>query len=474
MFLYLDTETTGLSAKNGDKIVEIAIVDQYNNILLNTLVNPERLIPRYAQEVHHITDFMVHKFPKIEDILDQILSIIDGNDLVIYNANFDIQFFSNKLSNASSVRCAMNEYKRKTGSSKKCKLSVAAENVGHVWSGEAHRALADTFACKSVWEWICADSVTFRPSIARITDKTEYKGFIDEREEISVFYEHDNFRERIKDEPKIIHPRIPTPETEFVNGFSPNPNGKKIIHGKIGHVSIQNRRVEKQDVYPASVAPDFTQKRGTGSQVFYIILGILFLFFMLSKTNPKKLEISSSSTQRDSLELRPDSNTIVLDLQDSSTSPSNPDSSSSDNSIDISSIEPGINDNLLNYSAINIDNPPTKPEINQIQSNSFDQSYAVNDTPTSPKPIRTSAPKIDIERLSIADQKLIRKGKLAVSFSILVGINGRVLDAIVLRPSGSEAVDKELEDHIRARWRFEPQKRSGQPEEAWVPATINF
>ena len=48
MFVYLDTETTGLSASRGDKIVEISIIDDKGNVLIDTLVNPERNKQRYG------------------------------------------------------------------------------------------------------------------------------------------------------------------------------------------------------------------------------------------------------------------------------------------------------------------------------------------------------------------------------------------------------------------------------------------
>lgn len=153
MYLYLDTETTGFSAARGDEVVEIAIVDEYGNVLLDTLVEPSISIPRRATEVHGITDSMVYGKPSLEDILPEIDDIIAGHQLVIYNKVFDVQFFDDGLSEASHIHCAMKKYKERIGPSHPAGLADAADHVGHVWSGPAHRALADTLACKSVWEW---------------------------------------------------------------------------------------------------------------------------------------------------------------------------------------------------------------------------------------------------------------------------------------------------------------------------------
>ena len=151
MELFLDTETTGFS-HDKDRIVEITIVDQRGRALMDTLVNPDRRIPYYASEVHGITDDMVRDMPNIYSLMPEIKKMVEGNDVIAYNAPFDVGFFPNKLKNAASISCAMRVFAEFHGSKKPLKLSVAADIVGHVWSGVAHRALADTLACKSVWD----------------------------------------------------------------------------------------------------------------------------------------------------------------------------------------------------------------------------------------------------------------------------------------------------------------------------------
>jgi len=161
MFFFLDTETTGFSARNGDRIVEIAIVDLYGNPLLNSLVNPERNIPFDAQRVHGITDNLVRKAPTLGDLWKDIDRILRGHHVVMYNAAFDRQFFPDNLGCASNISCAMlrfakarGEINPKYGDYRWHTLEIAAGYVGHRWTGEAHRALADALACRSVWTWL--------------------------------------------------------------------------------------------------------------------------------------------------------------------------------------------------------------------------------------------------------------------------------------------------------------------------------
>lgn len=153
MVVYLDTETTGLSASGGHTIVEIAIVDGNGRPLMNTLVDPQRPISPIATSIHGITDAMVRSQPTLKELLPEIRTAIRGKELVIYNATFDLSFFPKRLTNESDVRCAMREFATIRGT-RWSKLADAAAHVGHRWSGVAHRALADALACRSVWNWI--------------------------------------------------------------------------------------------------------------------------------------------------------------------------------------------------------------------------------------------------------------------------------------------------------------------------------
>jgi DNA polymerase III subunit epsilon len=155
--LFLDTETTGLHPPK-DKVVEIAIADLDGNVLLDTLVNPEREIG-FATTIHHITDGMVATSPTLEQLLPQIQAIVRDNHLIIYNAQFDTGFFPDKLKCAKTVSCAMLRFakiygQKKYGSYTWQKLTTAADYIDYTWEGEAHRALADVQATCALWKWM--------------------------------------------------------------------------------------------------------------------------------------------------------------------------------------------------------------------------------------------------------------------------------------------------------------------------------
>jgi DNA polymerase III subunit epsilon len=159
--VFLDTETTGLSAAAGDRIVEVAMVDRHGQTLLDTLVNPERSIPLAALQVHGITNEMVANAPTLKELWPELQGILLDNHVVIYNASFDIQFFPANLRCAAKISCAMlrfaksyGEHQPHYGGYKWHRLEVAARHVGHKWTGDPHRALADALACRSVWMWL--------------------------------------------------------------------------------------------------------------------------------------------------------------------------------------------------------------------------------------------------------------------------------------------------------------------------------
>lgn len=153
MTVYLDTETTGFSPARGDAIVEIAIVDDAGRPLIDTLVDPGRDIPWQASRVHGINNDMVRGKPTLKHLMPRVLEVIADQEVVIYNANFDAPFFPGRLAQSRGVLCAMTEFAASLGGPWR-KLDVAAKHVEHQWTGNAHRALADALACRSVWLWL--------------------------------------------------------------------------------------------------------------------------------------------------------------------------------------------------------------------------------------------------------------------------------------------------------------------------------
>ncbi len=99
--IFLDTETTGLSFKDGHKIVEIACVETKELIptkrVFHKLINPKREVPEEALKIHGFsTDFLSTK-SIFEDVADEFLDFIKGKKIIIHNASFDISFLNGEL-----------------------------------------------------------------------------------------------------------------------------------------------------------------------------------------------------------------------------------------------------------------------------------------------------------------------------------------------------------------------------------------
>ena len=99
--IVLDTETTGLDPLSGHRIIEIGCVELRNRRLtgnnLHLYINPERDIDEGALEVHGITrEFLADK-PTFEQIAEEFMTFVDGAELVIHNAPFDVSFLEYEL-----------------------------------------------------------------------------------------------------------------------------------------------------------------------------------------------------------------------------------------------------------------------------------------------------------------------------------------------------------------------------------------
>ncbi|WP_159015312.1 DNA polymerase III subunit epsilon [Cognatiluteimonas profundi] len=100
--IVLDTETTGLSWERGNRVVEIGCVElierRPTGRTFQRYLNPEREFEPGAQEVTGLSwEFLADK-PKFADIVDEFLDFIDGAELVIHNAAFDVGFLDHELS----------------------------------------------------------------------------------------------------------------------------------------------------------------------------------------------------------------------------------------------------------------------------------------------------------------------------------------------------------------------------------------
>jgi len=99
--VFLDTETTGLSADNGDRIIEVACIEYDNRRdsgrRLHHYVNPGRSSHPDAVRVHGITDEFLADKPPFASIAQELLDFVAGADVVIHNANFDVGFLNAEL-----------------------------------------------------------------------------------------------------------------------------------------------------------------------------------------------------------------------------------------------------------------------------------------------------------------------------------------------------------------------------------------
>jgi DNA polymerase-3 subunit epsilon len=97
----LDTETTGLSVRDGHRIVEIGCIELENLIptknKFHCYLNPERKVSEKALEVHGYTDEFLSTQKKFVEIVDEFLSFIENKRLVIHNAEFDLSHLNNEL-----------------------------------------------------------------------------------------------------------------------------------------------------------------------------------------------------------------------------------------------------------------------------------------------------------------------------------------------------------------------------------------
>ena len=97
----LDTETTGLSVKDGHRIVEIGCIELESLVptanRFHCYLNPERKVSEKALEVHGYTDNFLSTQKKFADVVDDFLSFIENKKLVIHNAEFDLSHLNNEL-----------------------------------------------------------------------------------------------------------------------------------------------------------------------------------------------------------------------------------------------------------------------------------------------------------------------------------------------------------------------------------------
>lgn len=112
--IVLDTETTGLEPAQGHRIIEIGCVEIVNRRITDNTwhqyVNPERQIDDGAYEVHGISnEFLLNK-PRFADVVADFMAFVNGAELIIHNAPFDIGFLNNELNMSDAVWGKMTDH----------------------------------------------------------------------------------------------------------------------------------------------------------------------------------------------------------------------------------------------------------------------------------------------------------------------------------------------------------------------------
>ncbi len=151
-FVVFDVETTGLSPKSGDRIVEIGAVKVKGKTIIGTFesfVNPKRDLPLEAQRINNITPEMVADAPLSEQILPEFLHFVGGACLAGHNVKFDLEFIccelallNRKLKEETPAFDTLVMARKLMPHLTNHKLSTVARSFG-VTIQETHRALAD-------------------------------------------------------------------------------------------------------------------------------------------------------------------------------------------------------------------------------------------------------------------------------------------------------------------------------------------
>ena len=104
--IVLDTETTGLDPKQGHKIIEIGCVEMINRRLTGNnyhqYIQPDRKIDEGAQAVHGISNESLLDKPRFSDIVKDFIEYVDGAELIIHNAPFDVGFLNHEFKQAGA------------------------------------------------------------------------------------------------------------------------------------------------------------------------------------------------------------------------------------------------------------------------------------------------------------------------------------------------------------------------------------
>lgn len=112
--IILDTETTGLNADKGDRLIEVGCLEMINRRMtknrFHRYVNPKRHIDDGAVKVHGITEDFLKDKPTFDDIADELFQFLNGAELIIHNAQFDIGFLNMEFARVNKKYSPITQY----------------------------------------------------------------------------------------------------------------------------------------------------------------------------------------------------------------------------------------------------------------------------------------------------------------------------------------------------------------------------
>ena len=161
--IILDTETTGLEPSQGHRVIEIGCVELINRVPsgnnLHIYLNPDRDSEPEALNVHGLTTQFLSDKPRFNEVADRFLAYVDGAELIIHNAAFDVKFLDAELGRVGrgriAERCAITDslmHARTLHSGKRNSLDSLCDRYG---ISNAHRtlhgALLDSQLLAEVW-----------------------------------------------------------------------------------------------------------------------------------------------------------------------------------------------------------------------------------------------------------------------------------------------------------------------------------
>jgi DNA polymerase III subunit epsilon len=171
-FAVVDVETTGMRAGFGDRITEIAVAVVHGGrreIVFESLVNPERPIPRGICAITNITDEMVRHAPRFSELAERILATLSGRVFVAHNARFDWNFVCAELRRSRDLTldgtrlCTVRLARRLVRGVRSCGLDNLCRFFGF-HNGARHRAAGDALVTA---ELLCRLLVLAREEGAR-------------------------------------------------------------------------------------------------------------------------------------------------------------------------------------------------------------------------------------------------------------------------------------------------------------------